>query len=244
MATNKEIKINGVMTPVTEFDHPAQEIDDATTRALAGGAIDQLLAGKAPAGYGLGGSAPNVDDFNTAGANGWYGGNGSTKNGPDKIQYNGYGAVHVTRGGSTIVRQDFFMYDSVKFSGEMLATRASSDYGNTWTPWEYVNPPMLVGVEYRTTERYQGKPVYTKLVDCGSLPNAGRKTVNHDATVEYMLRCAANCTAGYKDSLPYWYDDNDYCTVYASTSQIIFKTPKDLSDRTANAQIWDTKPDT
>lgn len=48
MATNKEININGVMTPVTEFDHPAQEIDDATTRALEGGAIDQLLAGKEP----------------------------------------------------------------------------------------------------------------------------------------------------------------------------------------------------
>ena len=113
-----------------------------------------------------------------------------------------------------------------------------------WGEWEYLNPPMELGVEYRTTERYLGKPVYTKLVDCGAMPNATRKTVNHGATVEYMLRCAANCTAGYKDSLPYWYDDNDYCTAYASTTQIIFKTPKDLSDRTANAQIWYTKPDT
>lgn len=49
MATNKEIKINGVMTPVTDFSHTSQEIDDATTRALEGGAIDQLLAGKASA---------------------------------------------------------------------------------------------------------------------------------------------------------------------------------------------------
>lgn len=115
---------------------------------------------------------------------------------------------------------------------------------NVWQPFEWVNPPMVLGQEYRTTEKYSGNPVYTKLVDCGALPNATRKTVNHGATVEYMLRCAANCTAGYKDSLPYWYDDNDYCTVYASTAQIIFKTPKDLSDRTANAQIWYTKPNT
>lgn len=115
---------------------------------------------------------------------------------------------------------------------------------NVWQPFEWVNPPMVLGQEYRTTEKYSGNPVYTKLVDCGALPNATRKTVNHGATVEYMLRCAANCTAGYKDSLPYWYDDNDYCTVYASTTQIIFKTPKDLSDRTANAQIWYIKPNT
>ncbi len=38
---------------------------------------------------------------------------------------------------------------------------------------EYLNPPMSLGVEYRTTERYLGKPVYVKLIDLGSLPNAG-----------------------------------------------------------------------
>lgn len=43
----------------------------------------------------------------------------------------------------------------------------------TWQPWEYANPPMSLGVEYRTTERYLGKPVYAKVVNCGSLPNIG-----------------------------------------------------------------------
>lgn len=47
-----------------------------------------------------------------------------------------------------------------------------------WQPFEWVNPPMDLGVEYRTTERYLGKPVYVKMVDCGSLPNAGYKAVN------------------------------------------------------------------
>ena len=32
---------------------------------------------------------------------------------------------------------------------------------------ERINPPMQLGVEYRTTERWNGKPVYTRLVDCG-----------------------------------------------------------------------------
>lgn len=48
MAVTKEIKIKGVYTEVTDFDHSAQEIDDATARALEGGKIDQLLAGKEP----------------------------------------------------------------------------------------------------------------------------------------------------------------------------------------------------
>lgn len=40
-----------------------------------------------------------------------------------------------------------------------------------WQPWEWVNPPMVMGVEYRTTERYLGKPVYTQIINCGSMPN-------------------------------------------------------------------------
>lgn len=45
---------------------------------------------------------------------------------------------------------------------------------------EYLNPPLVLGVEYRTTERYLGKPVYAKLVNFGALPNATRKFVKHN----------------------------------------------------------------
>lgn len=109
---------------------------------------------------------------------------------------------------------------------------------------EWINPPMVLGTEYRTAERYLGSPVYTKLIDCGALPTDAvkRKTVAHGADAQYMLRCVANGTAGaYLDSLPYWYSPDDYCMVYASTTQIIFYTEKDLSARNANAQIWYTK---
>ena len=52
-----------------------------------------------------------------------------------------------------------------------------------WKPMEWINPPMVLGVEYRTTERYQGKPVYVKLVDCGTLPNATTKKVKYGDSV-------------------------------------------------------------
>lgn len=38
---------------------------------------------------------------------------------------------------------------------------------------EWFNPPMLLGDEYRTQERYLGKPVYRKLIWGGPLPNSG-----------------------------------------------------------------------
>lgn len=37
--------------------------------------------------------------------------------------------------------------------------------------WEWINPPMVLGAEYRTTERYLGRSVYKKLVALGEAPS-------------------------------------------------------------------------
>lgn len=50
-------------------------------------------------------------------------------------------------------------------------------YGSIIYPWEWVNPPMISGTEYRTTERFWGRPVYYKIVDCGKI--ADNKQVEH-----------------------------------------------------------------
>lgn len=44
---------------------------------------------------------------------------------------------------------------------------------------EWINPPMVVGTQYRTTERYMGKIVYAKLVNFGALPNNTTKQVGY-----------------------------------------------------------------
>lgn len=82
--------------------------------------------------------------------------------------------------------------------------------GGTWKPWEWVNPPMLIGVEYRTTERYLGKPVYAQLFSVGAC-SAGSSvnlyksvgTLNTDKIVSYC-GYAADC------ALPYFVEDTTY----------------------------------
>ena len=54
----------------------------------------------------------------------------------------------------------------------------------TWGAWEWENPPMVLDVEYRTTERWNGKAVYTKLIDFGKLATTG-------TTVTIPLGCTA-----------------------------------------------------
>lgn len=46
---------------------------------------------------------------------------------------------------------------------------------NVWREIEWINPPMDLGVEYRTIERFSGFAVYTKLVHLGSF--TGTQTI-------------------------------------------------------------------
>lgn len=81
---------------------------------------------------------------------------------------NDYASVY-TIGSYNIKRQGFRMIKHKLYD---------SDPAGQWDPLEYINPDMQLGVEYRTTERYLDKPIYCKVVDCGNLPNAGRKAVS------------------------------------------------------------------
>ena len=53
------------------------------------------------------------------------------------------------------------------------------DESGDWQPWEWINPPMQLGVEYRTAERHNGQPVYAKAISFGKAPNASSKDISH-----------------------------------------------------------------
>lgn len=93
-------------------------------------------------------------------------------------------------------------------------------YNNAWRAPEWTNPPLALGVEYRTTERYLGKPVYVKMVDCGVA--ADGKEVKHG------IAGISNCISAQGISsvaLPQMIDHNlsDAWSVYISqfTSNLI-----------------------
>lgn len=58
---------------------------------------------------------------------------------------------------------------------------------------------MQIGVEYRTTERYLGKPVYVKAVNFGALPNAATKTVIWATADEISAVLSAEATSSQGD---------------------------------------------
>lgn len=169
-----------------------EEIDKAAARILATpgtGAITPDAIGAAPAGFGLGKSVAETvlsqnDDLNTVINNGVYLITAaSIINGPtisDGLPSTLDATLIVETGRySCIVRQ--WLYPGTQGMQDYILTRCCKI--GIWQPWEWVNPQMALGIEYRTIERYMGKPVYIKLVNCGVFAAPGTtKTVTFDDT--------------------------------------------------------------
>lgn len=67
-----------------------------------------------------------------------------------------------------------------------ICNKYDPETGKLLGGWDH--PPMELGVEYRTTERYLGKPVYVKLINCGNLPNGTTKEIAHGITnLDFMV---------------------------------------------------------
>ena len=102
---------------------------------------------------------------------------------------------------------------------------------------EWVNPPMMIGIEYRTTERYLGKPVYVKVVNFGNYPASGTKTVAHKiSNVKNIVSCLGTSSLGYSV--------NGYSYVsafYADKTNINITLTADVSNNTVKVMLKYTK---
>ena len=69
--------------------------------------------------------------------------------------------------------------DTAQCGWRMIKLKKSSSEPSAWQPFEWEHPPMQIGVEYRTTERYNSKPVYKKAINTGALSAGTSKSVAH-----------------------------------------------------------------
>ena len=118
--------------------------------------------GAAPDDFGLGAYAGmTVTDANEATKNGWYDVQSGAANAANQYHH----PMLVVGYGQSALTQIAFLGNSVSSMTYILIRKR---YGANWNEWEWLNPVMDVGVEYRTTERWNGVPVYTMLVDAGT----------------------------------------------------------------------------
>lgn len=141
----------------------AENLENITPEAI-GARPDNWMptaeeVGAAPGGFGLGkAQSQPTYDLNQCLACGWYCTNEQTLNLPH--YYFRYSSVQVS---ARISYQIVQRLVSVGHPQKCEMLRYTEDAGATWVE-EWVNPPMITGVEYRTTERYNGATVYAKCI--------------------------------------------------------------------------------
>ena len=130
----------------------------------------------------------------------------------------------------------------VKMENTVGGTVCCSIQNGSFGPWEWVCPPTIVGREYRTTQRWKGKPVYSWLIDVGQLPNASTKSLvfSSAATVEDVICCTGSTNFGMH--LPYITASGE-TSVYVGTGKgyVTVTTGADRSSATATILVQYTK---
>lgn len=113
-------------------------------------------------------------------------------------------------------------------------------YGGVWQPLEWVNPTMVPGVEYRTTERYLGKPVYYQLVSAGNLPNATTRTIDTTelANPIYYILSVHGRTTIQNRTIPL----GKHISVRGGYGNITLETTEDYADDEAELVVKYYKP--
>ena len=220
----------------------AGQLGAATTSALSSHAsnksnphgVTRTQVGAAPDGYGLDGKGRRTLDIssniNDLLSNGWYdrwSGDVAT-NCPCT-----YAGIFVAARDNNHATQ--FCFDYVT---REIQRRVKSS--GSWDSWEYVNPAMTVGTEYRTTERYKGKAVYTKLINCGTLPFNTSKIVSLGVTAADIVR--TSCERGKNGSIPMTYG-NIRIDYYVDLTNIHIETRGFASqvNDTTFVRVWYTK---
>ena len=102
---------------------------------------------------------------------------------------------------------------------------------------EWANPPMSLGVEYRTTERWQGKAVYVYAISFGTLPNNTYKQVHHNISMTNVVRYSAFTD---NDIIPFVFQNYE-ASIDVSKKSIAITTNYDATARSATVIIWYTK---
>lgn len=236
--------INNSVIPAVNDKLSASELSGAVSDAVEKtlGSITPDKIGAAPAGFGLNNDFVTVN--NTAALDrcftcGWV---RFINNTTDDLLMGSRQAVIRIDSFSNSAGRELLTQTAYLFYGTAKNTIRRSCFDGTWSDWEWVNPPMTFGTEYRTTERYNGKPVYAQRIDFGAMPNTSSKMVffTSSSNIDRALSVTGSSSIG--DTIPYKSDASDIsiCVAKGVTSTqnyVLIKTSNDQSARTAEAVV-------
>lgn len=224
--------LGGAGEGTVRYDAAQTLTDDQKTQARGN-------IGAAPAGFGVGevvsdiatiGTVAELDATEKSGLYYYY-----SDEQIGNFSYGQYGMVLVLS--TMAVRRQYFF---PRQTDSRWWVRQKTDYAATWGEWEFGKVPMELGVEYRTTERYLGKPVYVQAVNFGTLPNAGTKSVTWATSGVVLATLSVEATSNQGASLGLGASLSG-TEITATTTTLYVKSSGDYSDNTAVFRVKYTK---
>jgi hypothetical protein len=199
--------------------------------------IAQTYSDLAPAGYGLGTYGTWVNDLNAADRCGYYSWTSTAQNIP--FDNGNMFVIRRSDGRLTQIGIDPLM---VGHGGIVIRHYT----GSTWLPWAWLNPPLNLGVEYRTTERHNGKVVYIIRLTVGELVNNGTTQTTVPSTPTEIVELYGTVKSNsYTEELPFpliTLSGEVGGRLYKTGARsIVVKTFADYSGYTATATVKYTK---
>ncbi len=218
MAYTPTVWKNGEFPPIDaeHLNKIEQGIADAVSVTAQSLTDDQKTQARgninaAPGGFGLGGGAKQISSWDDARENGWYYGPAPAGIGSGNL----WGRVDSLSDGYAV---------QTIYSDNHVATAERFFISPAWKPWEWIDPPMQLGDEYRTTERHFGKPVYCQIVNFGYGPNNSHahitKTIENLDTIVRWSGTSSDGTA-----FPF---TNHMVSPAAVLDGIVYRTPNVL----------------
>jgi len=213
-------------------NHAASQITSGSLSAACGGTGHDFSG--IPANALIRNSSDNSQLWYTATANGAFyatAANGAAKFGTLPLAQGGTGATSASAARTKL---------------EVAPAKPHSSYPNNYyrtvdSTTEWINPPMVLGTEYRTHERWSGKIVYTKLMDCGSMTNG--TTVNYSSEAVKPIRFAGFESGGI--ALPIFLENpvnsTWKCWLDVKNKEIVLRCGSSYGSVHVYVQIWYTK---
>ena len=122
--------------------------------------------------------------------------------------------------------------DTALCGWRMIKLKKSSSDPSAWQPFEWEHPPMQLGVEYRTVERYNGKPIHIKAVSLGLLENNTSKSVEHGISdFESCVECS-----GFSGPINL-VGSGGVDSIYATTSRVGIDTNGSFSSAATSSKL-------
>ena len=109
-----------------------------------------------------------------------------------------------------------------------------------WQDWCWIDPPMLLGQEYRTTEKWNGHPVYKKIVST-QLKNSTNGYEIYDISAESSIKILSwngYITTDDVDIITLPFNNNNYNVWgYANKNKLVIFTNKSITNYKAYFEV-------